>query len=184
MNIGIKLNKNFTTAFNKMLAEYGEDMARLNGFADSQLSYTDFIDNFLQKDTVADSSIDGSANVSQKDIVTLLTEMPKPHMKLLAYHKIYCELNEKYGFKTANAALRALWDGHLYLHDGDTSTFKSYCYQYDLKDLAEKGLFFIENFFQQFCGHNLHPFLVCGGDCSPPYLEIKTQSSASRSPYT
>lgn len=146
MNIGIKLNKNFTTAFNKMLAEYGEDMARLNGFADSQLSYTDFIDNFLQKDTVADSSIDGSANVSQKDIVTLLTEMPKPHMKLLAYHKIYCELNEKYGFKTANAALRALWDGHLYLHDGDTSTFKHYCYAYDLKDLAEKGLFFIDNF--------------------------------------
>lgn len=146
MNIGIKLNKNFTTAFNKMLAEYEEDMARLNGFADSQLSYTDFIDNFLQKDTVADSSIDGSANVSQKDIVTLLTEMPKPHMKLLAYHKIYCELNEKYGFKTANAALRALWDGHLYLHDGDTSTFKHYCYAYDLKDLAEKGLFFIDNF--------------------------------------
>lgn len=146
MNIGIKLNKNFTTAFNKMLAEYGEDMARLNGFAGSQLSYTDFIDNFLQKDTVADSSIDGSANVSQKDIVTLLTEMPKPHMKLLAYHKIYCELNEKYGFKTANAALRALWDGHLYLHDGDTSTFKHYCYAYDLKDLAEKGLFFIDNF--------------------------------------
>lgn len=146
MNVGIRLNKNFTTAFNKMLAEYGEDMARLNGFADSQLSYTDFIDNFLAKDTVADSSIDGSANVSQKDIVTLLTEMPKPHMKLLAYHKIYCELNEKYGFKTANAALRALWDGHLYLHDGDTATYKSYCYQYDLKDLAEKGLFFIENF--------------------------------------
>lgn len=49
MNIGIRLNKNFTTAFNKMLAEYGEDMARLNGFADSQLSYTDFIDNFLAK---------------------------------------------------------------------------------------------------------------------------------------
>lgn len=72
--------------------------------------------------------------------------MPKPHMKLLAYHKIYCELNEKYGFKTANAALRALWDGHLYLHDGDTSTFKHYCYAYDLKDLAEKGLFFIDNF--------------------------------------
>ena len=146
MNVGIRLNKNFTTAFNKMLAEYGEDMARLNGFADSQLSYTDFIDCFLQKDTVADSSIDGSANVSQKDIVTLLTEMPKPHMKLLAYHKIYCELNEKYGFKTANAALRALWDGHLYLHDGDTATYKHYCYQYDLKDLAEKGLFFIDNF--------------------------------------
>ena len=29
------------------------------------------------------------------------------------------------------------------MHDADTSTFKSYCFAYDLKDLAEKGLYFI-----------------------------------------
>ena len=58
MDISIKLNKNFTTAFNKMLAEYGEEMAKLNGFSDSQLSYTDFIDNFVDKQTVDDASID------------------------------------------------------------------------------------------------------------------------------
>ena len=43
MNINIRLIKNFTTQYNKMLAEYGEEMARLNGFSDAQLSYTDFI---------------------------------------------------------------------------------------------------------------------------------------------
>lgn len=111
MNINVRLNKNFTTAFNKMQDQYGEEFAKINGFADSQLSYTDFINNFISKETVADASIDGNANVGHKDIVTLINEMPKPHQKLLAFHKIYCELNEKYGFKTANLWLEKEWDG-------------------------------------------------------------------------
>ena len=146
MNINIRLNKNFTTAFNKMQGEYGEELSKLNGFGDSQLSYTDFIDGFIDTKTVADASIDGNANVGQKDIVTLINEMPKPHQKLLAFNKIYYEINKKYGFKTANDWLRAEWDGHLYMHDGNTTSFVHYCFAYDLKDLAEKGLFFIDNF--------------------------------------
>lgn len=145
-NINIRLNKNFTTAFNRMLNDFGEEMAKLNGFADSQLSYTDFIDNFIDSSTVADASVDGSANVGQKDMRTLLNEMPKPHRKLLAYNKIYYEINKKYGFKTANEWLEKVWNFALYLHDADTSTYKPYCYAYTLKRLAEEGLFFIKGF--------------------------------------
>lgn len=146
MNINIRLNKNFTTQFNKLLTEYGEEFAKLNGLSDTYLNYTDFIDNFIDKDTVADASIDGNANVGHKDIVTLLNEMPKPHRKLLALNKIYYEMNKKYGFKEANKWLTLEWTRALYMHDADTSTFKSYCFAYDLKDLAEKGLFFLEGF--------------------------------------
>lgn len=146
MNINIKLDRNFVIAYNRLLAEYGEEMAHLNGFANEQLSYTDFIDNFVDHDTVADASIDGNANVGHKDIVTLVNEMPKPHQKLLAYNKIYHELAKKFGFYTADKWLRNEWNGHLYMHDANSSTFVSYCFAYDLKDLAEKGLFFIENF--------------------------------------
>lgn len=145
-NINIKLMKNFTTAFNRMLNDYGEEMAKLNGFADHQLSYTDFIDNFIDSSTVADASVDGNANVGHKDIVTLINEMPKPHQKLLSFNKIYYEINKKYGFKTANDWLRAEWTKALYLHDANTASFIPYCYAYDLKDLAEKGLYFIEGF--------------------------------------
>lgn len=109
MNINVRLNKNFTTAFNKMQAEYGEEFSKLNGFADSQLSYTDFIDNFVDTETVADASVDGNANVGHKDIVTLMNEMPKPHQKLLAFNKIYYEINKKYGFKSANRWLELEW---------------------------------------------------------------------------
>lgn len=146
MNINIELKENFINAYNKLQKDYGEKMAGINGFSAGQLSYTDFIDNFIDSDTVADASVDGNANVGQKDIVTLINEMPKPHQKLLAFNKIHYEICKKYGLETANEWLRNEWDGHLYLHDANTSTFVHYCFAYDLKDLAEKGLFFIENF--------------------------------------
>lgn len=142
----VRLNKNFTTQFNKLQEKYGEEFAKLNGLSDAQLSYTDFIDNFIDTETVADASIDGNANVGSKDMRTLMNEMPKPHRKLLAYNKIYYELNKAYSFKTANEWFEKEWNRSLYLHDADTSTFVHYCFAYDLKDLAEKGLFFLNNF--------------------------------------
>ena len=144
MKIDIKLSKNFVSQYNKLQSEFGTEIARLNGFDDGQLSYTDFIDNFVDEDTVADASIDGNSNVSHKDIVTLEREMPKPHSKLLAFNKIHYEINKKFGFDVANEWLRMEWMGYLYMHDAPSSTFRPYCFAYDLKDLAEKGLYFIE----------------------------------------
>lgn len=146
MNISIELNRDFVNAYNRMQNNYGNEMAKINGFSSGQLSYTDFIDHFIDSETVADASVDGNANVGQKDIVTLMNEMPKPHQKLLAFNKIFYEISKRYGLKTANDWLNAEWDGHLYLHDSNTASFVSYCFAYDLKDLAEKGLFFIDNF--------------------------------------
>lgn len=146
MEINIKLGKNFTTAFNHLCAEYGEEMATLNGFSDNQLSYTDFIDNFVDKQTVADASIDGNANVGTKDVCSLDAEMSKPHEKLLSFNKIFYEINKEYGYKTAVDWLAAEWDGHFYLHDAYSSSRKPYCFAYDIENLVTKGLYFIDNF--------------------------------------
>lgn len=129
MNISIKLNKNFTTQFNRLLTKYGEEFARLNGFNDDQLSYTDFIQNFIDAKTVADSSVDGNANVQHKDIITMLNEMPKAHQKLLAFNKLFYEMNKKYGFKDACRWLELEWNKTLGLHDAHSSTFVPYCYK-------------------------------------------------------
>lgn len=149
MNVEIKLNKNFSNQFNRLLEEYGTELAQLNGFSDRQLSYTDFIDNFIDTKVVADASIDGNANVGHKDIVSLENEMSKPHSKLLAFNKIFYELNKKYGFQTAKKWLKGEWIGDFYLHDAYNSSFKSYCFAYDIQPLVEKGLFFIEGFNSQ-----------------------------------
>lgn len=145
MDISIKLSKNFTTQLNKLKEKYGEDFEKLNGISDRQVSLTDFIDNFIDKDTIADVSADASSNVSRKTMVTLMREMSKPHQILLALHKLYHEMQKKYGFKEANKWLEMQWNKALYMHDLCSATFLSYCFAYDIKDLAEKGLFFIEN---------------------------------------
>ena len=146
MNINIRTKKNFQTQFNKMSELYGEEFLKLQGLDDETLSLTDFIDGFIDSDNVANASVDANANISQKDIVTLLSEMSKPHQKLLAFNKLYYELNKKYGYATANDAMEAMWNYALYMHDFNTTTFYHYCFAYDIKDIVEKGLFFIENY--------------------------------------
>ena len=47
MEIIVKLGKNFTTQYNKLQNEFGTEIANINGFGDEQLSYTDFISNFV-----------------------------------------------------------------------------------------------------------------------------------------
>ena len=146
MKLNVRLDKNFTTEFNKLREEYGDALAKLNGFSDEQLSYTDFIDNFVDKAVVADASIDGNANVGHKDIVSLENEMSKPHSKLLGFNKIFFEIQKKYGYKTAVDWLRNEWDGHFYLHDAYNTTYKPYCFAYDIEELVNRGMFFVDGF--------------------------------------
>lgn len=146
MNINIRTKKNFQTQLNKMIESYGEEFLKLQGLDDNKLSLTDFIDGFVDSDNVANASIDSNANIAQKDIVTMLSEMSKPHQKLLAFNKLYYELNKKYGFKFANEAMEQMWNYGLYMHDFNTATFYSYCFAYDIKDIVEKGLFFIDGY--------------------------------------
>ena len=125
---------------------YGEEFLKLQGLDEETLSLTDFIEGFIDSDNVANASVDANANIAQKDIVTLLSEMSKPHQKLLAFNKLYFELNKQYGYKIANEAMEAMWNYALYMHDFNTTTFYHYCFAYDIKDIVEKGLFFIDNY--------------------------------------
>lgn len=146
MNISINLDKDFSEKFNELREKYGDEVVKLNGFSDEQLSYTDFIDNFVDKNTVADASIDGNANVGAKDICSLDSEMNKPHSKLLSFNKVYYEMKKKYGKDTADRWLEYEWIGKFYAHDSPSLSQKSYCFAYDLEGLVNKGLYFVPNF--------------------------------------
>lgn len=145
MDLHIKLDKNFTTSLNKMVDKYGEDFEYLNGFHESQMNFSDFIDGFIDKN-VADVTIDSNANASSKDIVSLRSEKGKSHDKLFAFNKIFYELNKKYGLKTAREWLDCEYSGAFYLHDAPSATYVPYCYAFDLTRLATEGLFFLTNY--------------------------------------
>lgn len=145
MKININLDNDFEKQIGKLKEKYGEEIAKINGFSDDQLDYTCFIDNFVDSETVSAATIDESANISSgtKDVRNLLDEMNKPHSKLLSHNKIYYEIKKEYGKKVANKWLEDEWSGALYMHDAPSASFYSYCYAYELQNLAEKGLYFL-----------------------------------------
>ena len=145
ININLKVDKNFSTAFKRVTEKYGEDFEYLNGFHESQMNFSDFIDGFVDKN-VADVTIDANANASNKDIASLLCEKGKSHDKLFAFNKIFYEMNKKYGLKTAREWLETEYNGGFYLHDAPSTTYKPYCYAYDITRLATEGLFFLKNY--------------------------------------
>lgn len=67
MNIPLKMNRDFEKAMTTLNERYGEDFEYLNGFHETQLNFSDFIDGFIDKN-VADVTIDANANASNKDI--------------------------------------------------------------------------------------------------------------------
>ena len=94
MDIKLKLNNKFIATINRLKEEYGTEFEHLNGFHNSNLNFTDFIDNFIDAKSISDVSIDANANSNAHDIRTLLSDMMKPHTKLLAYNKIFFELTK------------------------------------------------------------------------------------------
>lgn len=157
MNINIKVNKDFERALQGVVSKYGEDFEILNGFHESQLNYSDFIDGFVDKN-VADVTIDANANAHHKDICSLLGEKGKSEDKLFAFNKIFMELKKKYGLRIAKEWLDTEYSGGFYLHDAPSSTYKPYCYAYDLTRLANEGLFFLEDYNNE-KPHHLTTFL-------------------------
>ena len=145
MNITMDLDEDFESKLEELKNKYGYDLAKLNGLDDDSLDITRFISNFTNKSVVADASIDPNSNVSRKDMPTLLSEMCKPLKKLESYSRIYEQIKEDEGVDVANEWLQNDYDGHLYMHDASSSAHVHYCFAYDLKDLAEKGLYFLDD---------------------------------------
>lgn len=133
------MSKDFEKALTTVDAKYGEDFELLNGFHESQLNFSDFIDGFVDKN-VADVTIDGNANASHKDICSMLGEKGKSEDKLFAFNKIFYELKKKYGLRTAKEWLDTEYSGGFYLHDAPSSTYKPYCFSGDTKILTKNGI--------------------------------------------
>jgi ribonucleoside-triphosphate reductase len=139
------MKKDFERAMTTLTEKYGEDFEFLNGFHETQLNFSDFIDSFVDKN-VADVTIDANANASSKDIRSLLSEKGKSLDKLFAFNKIFYELKKKYNLRTAKQWLETEYNGGFYLHDAPSTTYIPYCYAYDLTRLATEGLFFLKNY--------------------------------------
>ena len=101
MDITLKLSKDFERCLEDLKKKYGEDFEYINGVHPSQLDFSEFIDNFVDKDTLADASIDPNANANHKDIRSFMTEKAKSEDKLFGLNKIFLTIKKQWGLRTA-----------------------------------------------------------------------------------
>lgn len=146
MQIQLKLSKDFERCLEDLKKKYGEDFEYINGLHPSQLDFSEFIDNFVDKDTLADTSIDPNANTSHKDIRSFMTEKGKSEDKLFGLNKIFTSIKKMWGLRTAKQWLEQEFSRGFYLNDSTTASYFPYCWANDFTRLATEGLFFLDGY--------------------------------------
>ena len=149
MDITLKLTKDFERCLEDLKKKYGEDFEYINGLHPSQLDFSEFLDKFVEQDTMADATIDPNANASHKDIRSFITEKGKSEDKLFGLNKIFLEIKEKWGLRTAKQWLEQEFSKGLYLNDSATASYFPYCWANDFTRLATEGLFFLNKYNNQ-----------------------------------
>lgn len=146
MDIQLKLTRDFERCLDDLKKKYGEDFEYINGIHPSQLDFSEFIDNFVDKTTLADSSIDPNANANNKDIRSFMTEKGKSEDKLFGLNKIFSTIKKQWGLRTAKQWLEQEFSKGFYLNDSTTASYFPYCWANDLTRLATEGLFFLNKY--------------------------------------
>ncbi len=149
MEIELKLTKDFERCLDDLKKEFGEDFEFINGLHPSQLDFSEFLDNFVSQDTMADATIDPNANANHKDIRSFMTEKGKAEDKLFGLNKIFLEIKKKWGLKTARQWLRQEFSKGFYLNDAASASYFPYCWANDFTRLATEGLFFLTGYNNQ-----------------------------------
>lgn len=146
MLISLKLTKDFENCLEDLKKEFGEDFEYINGVHSSQLDFSEFLNNFVDKDTMADATIDPNSNANHKDIRSFMTEKAKSEDKLFGLNKIFLTIKKMWGLKTAKQWLKQEFSKGFYLNDSASASYYPYCWANDLTKLATEGLFFLKNY--------------------------------------
>ena len=149
MDITLKLSKDFERCLEDLKKKYGEDFEYINGLHPSQLDYSEFLDKFVEKGTMADATIDPNANANHKDIRSFMTEKGKSEDKLFGLNKIFTEIKKMWGLRTAKQWLEQEFSKGFYLNDSASASYFPYCWANGLTRLATEGLFFLGGYNSQ-----------------------------------
>ena len=149
MEINLRLTKDFERCLEDLEKKYGEDFEYINGVHPNQLDFSEFLEHFVEHDTMADTTIDPNANANHKDIRSFMTEKGKSEDKLFCLNKIFLEIKKKWGLRTAKQWLDQEFNKGLYLNDSATASYFPYCWANDFTRLATEGLFFLNGYNNQ-----------------------------------
>lgn len=146
--MSLQLTQSYDPAFAALLEnlrrKYPPEVFLLEGIHPDQLDINTVSRDFFRTPehdhtTTADRSIDPTANVSGRDVITFNYEVPKSLMKLNSLYNLWRTLREQHDAPTADAALEAEIAGIIYINDA-WDIGRPYCFNYSTLDIALEGL--------------------------------------------
>lgn len=149
MEIQLNLNPDFERTLESLRTKYSSDFEYINGVHPSQLDYSEFLNNFVKNDTLADTTVDPNANANHKDVRSFITEKGKASDKLFGLSKIFSQIKKQWGIRTAREWLEQEYSKGFYLNDSSSASLFPYCWANDLTRLATEGLFFLPGYNNQ-----------------------------------
>jgi ribonucleoside-triphosphate reductase len=131
----------FVQHLQKLKEEYGQKIFDLSGIGENDLDINTYSRNFFTNDnsSVADKTVDGNANVSEKSVLSWENELKKPLMKLNSMYMLWKAAEKKHGIKKANKIIESEIRGSIRIHDFHLWT-KPYCWASSLSVLVHNGM--------------------------------------------
>lgn len=150
--IGWTTKHSFTDDFVQKLDElnlkYGDVIFNIQGISNINLDIVKFSKQFFNKSSsVAEVSIDGNANVTEKNIMHYNYENNKSLMKLNSLYLMYKWIKKTFSKEDADVCLEKIVSGELFINDL-TNFGTSYCYAFDLRNILTEGMSFFKGNFK------------------------------------
>ena len=137
-------DNDFVHIMEALYEKYGEDVFSIQGIANKHMDIVAFSKEFFGKSgNVADVSIDGNANVKEKNILQYNYENGKALMKLNSLYLLYKWVKKTSDEEFAAQALEKVVSGELFVNDLNSFQIP-YCFAFDLRNLLAQGM----NFFK------------------------------------
>ena len=128
-----------------MKDKYPKALFELNGISDDALDMTKFSRKYFLKKNVADTTIDGNANVQIKNVATYKSEVHKGLDKLNSLFLLWKIIKKNWGTSEANRLLEKEINKDINMQDSSHS-FLPYCFAFDVNDILLNGLPFVTNY--------------------------------------
>lgn len=145
IEVSHSFSKDFVKLMHYLSGKYDENIFKIQGIANSNLDIVEFSKDFFNSanQAVADITVDGNANVNEKNIIQYNSENNKALLRLNSLYLLHKYIKKHFSKKDADRVVEYLVNGTIFINDMHLVN-QAYCYSFDICNLLVSGMDFFK----------------------------------------
>lgn len=142
MKINVGFTETFDVLIDRLKRKYPKEVFDINGISEEKIDVMNFSNKFFHNSAnLSDITVDGNANVSERNMVQYNYEINKGLMRMKGLAMLHKQIEETYTTVVANNAIEKVINGELFVNDLHLVNLP-YCYAFDIAQLLIDGMDF------------------------------------------